>query len=177
MTLFYVTKVNLLEKICSILRGACCMLYLSLQPPLCWKPNITCTSWVEDKAGSCMHAVTLPCAEMCCFSFSGARDLGKEMNQQQEEGGFSRQKLQPIATPGLKDVHMNSLWTDFTEQHVHERSLACRQPTACSRAKVLTQMPCSSSSAQLALQPGPKGRLWFCGQICALLLFFVAVLR
>jgi len=61
MTLFYVTEVNLLEKIYSILlAGACCLLYLSLQPPLCWKPNITCTSWVEDKAGSCVHSLILP---------------------------------------------------------------------------------------------------------------------
>lgn len=75
------------------------------------------TSWLEDKAWelrafSLRRGFIVARAEMCCFSFSGTRDAGKVMKQHREDGEYSRRELQPIATPGLKAVHINHGVTD-----------------------------------------------------------------
>lgn len=70
---------------------------------------------------------------MCFFSFSKAHGSGEAVNQHRKDRECSRQLLQPVATPGLKDVPLNRAVSEFTEQHA--RGEAALQ-AACSRAKV-----------------------------------------
>lgn len=90
---------------------------------------------------------------MCHFSFS---ETGKVMNQHREDGEYSSRSSQPVATPGLRDVHTAHTRGGTAPSRVRGGRLARRQPAAGPRSEhrglaAGAQRPCTKARVKESL--------------------------